>query len=245
MMKATDEITASAYFGSMAEGYDSLIRRAVPRYDEMLSRLVDYLPTVASSILELGCGTGNLSLALAERYPQASLTFLDAAPELLQTTRARLAEKHAATARRARFVEATFETIDSGLGPFDLVVSSISLHHVKDKGSLYKHIYAMVAPGGTFRFSDQLRGGTDAIHELNWRRWLEFCRTRGNCSEDEVTSLLEHAAAHDHYTPLNEHFRLLTRAGFTGLDCVWRNLIWGIVTADRAALSASLHESIV
>ncbi len=232
-MKAMEETTASRYFGSMAEGYDSLIRRAVPRYDEMLARLVDYLPQSASNILELGCGTGNLSLALAERYPEAALTFLDAAPEMLETTRARLEEKHGPTIERARFVEATFETINPNLGPFDLVVSSISLHHVKDKGPLYKNIYAMVAPGGTFRFSDQLRGGTEAIHELNWRRWLEFCRSRGNCSEEEVASLLDHAEAHDHYTPLHEHFQLLAAAGFTGLDCVWRNLIWGIVTADR------------
>jgi tRNA (cmo5U34)-methyltransferase len=232
-MKALDETTASRYFGSMAESYDSLIRRAVPRYDEMLSRLIDYLPPSASSILELGCGTGNLSLALAERYPEASLTFLDAAPEMLETTRARLEEKHAAALGRARFIEATFEKIGPALGSFDLIVSSISLHHVLDKAALYRNIYALVAPGGTFRFSDQLRGGTEAIHQLNWQRWLEFCRSRGNCSEDEVTSLLDHAAAHDHYTPLAEHFRLLTQAGFKSPDCVWRNLIWGIVTADR------------
>lgn len=233
-MKTLDETTASAYFGSMAESYDSLIRRAVPRYDEMLARLVDYLPTSASSILELGCGTGNLSLALAARYPEATLTFLDAAPEMLAITRARLEKSNPASAARARFVESVFEKIDSRLGTFDLVTSSISLHHVEDKAALYRNIYALVEPSGTFRFSDQLRGGTEAIHELNWRRWLEFCREPENCAEEEVTSLLDHAAAHDHYTPLQEHFRLLTLAGFTKLDCVWRNLIWGIVTADRS-----------
>ncbi len=227
-----DETTASAYFGSMAESYDSLIRRAVPRYDEMLVRLVDYLPRSASNIMELGCGTGNLSLALAERYPEASLTFLDAAPEMLATTSARLERAYPSSVGRTRFVESVFEKIDSRLGTFDLVTSSISLHHVADKESLYKNIYALVEPGGTFRFSDQLRGGSVAIHELNWRRWLEFCRSPENCSEEEVASLLEHAAAHDHYTPLQEHFRLLRIAGFTKLDCVWRNLIWGIVTAD-------------
>lgn len=232
-MRALDDTTASAYFGSMAEDYDSLIRRAVPRYDEMLARLVDYLPPSASNILELGCGTGNLSLALAERYPEASLTFLDAAPEMLEVTRARLERAHPSSVRRARFVETVFEKIDSGLGSFDLVTSSISLHHVVDKESLYRNIYALMVPGGTFRFSDQLRGATPEIHELNWRRWLEFCRSSGNCSEQEVTSLLDHAAAHDHYTPLAEHFRLLGMAGFSKLDCVWRNLIWGIVTADR------------
>ncbi|HEY6189481.1 MAG TPA: methyltransferase domain-containing protein [Pyrinomonadaceae bacterium] len=227
-----DATTASGYFGSMAESYDSLIRRAVPRYDEMLARLADYLPETASSVLELGCGTGNLSLTLAERYPNATLTFLDAAPEMLETTRARLERQHPSVARRARFVETSFEKIDAALGSFDLVASSISLHHVKDKASLYKNIYALVAPAGAFRFSDQLLGATATIHELNWKRWLEFCRSRGNCSEDEVTSLLDHAAAHDHYTPLQEQFRLLGEAGFRALDCVWRNLIWGIVTAD-------------
>jgi tRNA (cmo5U34)-methyltransferase len=242
-MKSLDETTASGYFGSMAESYDSLIRRAVPRYDEMLSRLVDYLPGSASNVLELGCGTGNLSLALAERYPEAALTFLDAAPEMLATTHARLEAEHTASARRARFVETSFEKIDSTFGSFDLVTSSISLHHVKDKESLYGNIYTLIRPGGMFRFSDQLHGGTDAIHALNWQRWLEFCRSQGNCSEEEVTSLLEHAAAHDHYTPLQEHFRLLTGAGFIGLDCVWRNLIWGIVTADRPAISSSLSLS--
>jgi tRNA (cmo5U34)-methyltransferase len=232
-MKPMKETTASGYFGSMAEGYDSLIRRAVPRYDEMLDRLVDYLPTSAARVLELGCGTGNLSLALAERYPEAALTFVDAAPEMLEVTRARLESASPAPAARARFIRSVFEQLDTGLGPFDLVTSSISLHHVRDKESLYRNIYAMVAPGGTFRFSDQLRGATPAIHELNWRRWLEFCRSPAHCSEDEVASLLDHAEAHDHYTPLAEHFRLLARAGFKELDCVWRNLIWGIVVADR------------
>lgn len=231
-MKPLEETTASRYFGSMAEGYDSLIRRAVPRYDEMLERLVDYLPPSASRVLELGCGTGNLSLALAARYPAASLTFLDAAPEMLDVTRARLKDAHPGSVGRARFVPSMFEEIDKGLGPFDLITSSISLHHVRDKESLYKNIYALLSRGGTFRFSDQLRGATAEIHELNWRRWLEFCRRPANCSEEEVTSLLDHAEAHDHYTPLAEHFRLLETAGFKKLDCVWRNLIWGIVVAD-------------
>jgi len=232
-MKPLEETTASGYFGSMAEGYDSLIRRAVPRYDEMLERLVDYLPSHATNVLELGCGTGNLSLALAERYPEASLTFLDAAPEMLAVTRARLESAHPASVERARFVSSVFEELDKGLGPFDLVSSSISLHHVRDKELLYRNIYGLLSIGGTFRFSDQLRGATAEIHELNWRRWLEFCRSPANCSEEEVKSLLDHAEAHDHYTPLAEHFRLLELAGFKKLDCVWRNLIWGIVVADR------------
>jgi len=116
----------------MAESYDSLIRRAVPRYDEMTSRLLDYLPRDPQKVLELGCGTG-------------------CEPE--------------------------------------------------------------------------------SNHRVNWDRWLEFCREPGHCTEEEIESLLEHAAAHDHYVPLSEHVTLLSGAGFVDVDCVWRNLMWGIVTA--------------
>ncbi len=218
--------TAADYFGAMVGEYDSLIRRAVPRYDEMTARLVDYLPSAAASILELGCGTGNLTLKLAARYPDAKLALVDAAPQMLEVARARLGP------RPASFVATTFESMAFEPGSFDLVASTISLHHVQDKAPLYRALRRMIRPGGTFRFADQLAGGTEANHAINWARWLEFCRAPGNCTEAEVTSLLDHAAAHDHYTPVAEHFRLLEQAGFRNPDCVWRNLIWGIVTAD-------------
>jgi len=224
--------TASDYFAAMIDSYDSLIRRAVPRYDEMTARLVDYLPPQAASILELGCGTGNLSLALAARYPRAALTFVDAAPEMIGATRARLERTHPGNAARATYRTERFEELRLAAGGFDLVASCISLHHVRDKGPLYARLFAALAPGGALRFSDQLAGGTAALHDHNWTRWLEHCRAQGNCTEPEIQGLLEHAAAHDHYTPLREQIALLEAAGFRGVDCVWRNWIWGIVTAE-------------
>src|SRR5438105_749697 len=93
--------TAADYFGSMVESYDSLIRRAVPRYEEMTERLVGYLPAwegghgcaepqpCHTRILELGCGTGNLTLRLAERFPGAVITAVDAAPQMTEVTATR------------------------------------------------------------------------------------------------------------------------------------------------------------
>src|SRR5262249_1078048 len=224
---------AADYFGAMVEAYDSLIRRAVPRYEEMTARLVDYLPESAASILELGCGTGNLSLALAARYPNAEITFVDAAPEMLATSRARLASSHPELTARAHFIESRFEELRLLPGSFGLVTSCISLHHVKEKAPLYRTLFTALAPGGSFCFADQLRGGSDFNHQRNWTRWLEFCRLPGHCTQAEIESLLDHAGAHDHYTSLPDHFEMVSVAGFQPADCVWRNWIGGIITADK------------
>ena len=99
--------SAAEYFGAMAERYDDLIRRAVPRYDELSDRLIEYLPD-AARILELGCGTGRLSLALAARFPHATLTCVDASPEMVEITRSRLTARDRAFAARNALVTARF-----------------------------------------------------------------------------------------------------------------------------------------
>jgi tRNA (cmo5U34)-methyltransferase len=231
-MQAPRDTTASGYFGAMAASYDDFIRRGVPCYDLMSDRLVDYLPPTATRVLELGCGTGNLSLRLAARYQGAHLTLVDASAEMVATTRDRLAAANPDA--HLTFTTCLFEQLDLQPASFDLITSALSLHHVVAKAPLYAGLARALAPGGTFRFSDQLRG-SGRNHAHNWQRWLEFCREPGNCSPADVQSLLDHAAAHDHYTPLPDHFAMLTAAGLVDLDCVWRNWIWGIVTAEKPA----------
>jgi tRNA (cmo5U34)-methyltransferase len=227
--------SATGYFGSMRESYDSLIHRAVPRYDEMIERLLDYLPRDAQRVLELGCGTGNLSLRLAESLPHATLTLIDGSLEMIEVVRSRIEEASPRSSQRTRYVVARFEELELRPRSFDLVVSSISLHHVQDKARLYAGIRTLMTEGGRFCFADQIRGEPESNHRLNWERWLEFCREQGHCTDDEIESLLEHAAAHDHYTTLSDHFALLAGARFSEIDCAWRNWMWGIVTATASS----------
>src|SRR5260370_300146 len=84
--------SASGYFGAMADEYDSLIRRAVPRYDEMIDRLCDYLPVEAARVLELGSATRNLSLRRARSLHSARRATAPARRRRLRRSRLRLAQ---------------------------------------------------------------------------------------------------------------------------------------------------------
>ncbi|MHC5065274.1 MAG: class I SAM-dependent methyltransferase [Planctomycetota bacterium] len=225
------EASASEFFAEHIASYDSLIRRAVPDYDEMLQRLDANLPAGLQRILELGCGTGNFTLRLVARYPEARITSVDAAAEMLELTRRRVAE----TGKGAGFetLMTNFEEIDLPHSGFDLVASCISLHHVRDKAALFESLHQLLAPGGYFIFADQMAAGSERASDLNWQRWLAFCREEPACSEEEIDQLLAHSEAHDHYAPIYEQMRQLESAGFTEIDCVWRNWMWGILLGRK------------
>lgn len=225
--------SAGEWFAQRVNEYDSLIRRAVPGYETMTRQLANYLPATASRILELGCGTGNFSMALASRFPAAQLTVVDAAPEMIDVTRGRIGSTDPAFAARTTFVAGRFEELALDSEAFDVVASCISLHHVRDKGPMFSAVHRALQPGGQFCFADQMRAAPDMINKQNWEDWLAFCRKPGNCTAAEVDQLLEHAAAHDHYETVTQHLRMLEDAGFAELDCLWRDGMWAIVTASR------------
>jgi len=222
------QTTAPEFFSALLEAYDDLIARCVPRYDEMLDRLVQQLPPNPKRVLELGCGTGNLTARILTRFPESQVTVVDASAEMAAATSAR-------TAGRARNVVARFEDLDLEAGSLDLIVSSISLHHVTTKADVLAAACRWLSPGGELWMADQFAGATPEIHERNWEEWLAFCRRPGGCSAEEIKDLLDHAAAHDHYESVVAHFRMLAAAGFDSesIDCVWRNVIWGIIGARK------------
>ena len=218
--------TAHEYFGRIAEEYDSLIRRAVPRYAEMFERLLVYAPDRATRVLELGCGTGVLTAGLVARYPEAQISAVDASAKMLAVTASRLPE-----GTRFTPVEDRFENLDFPEASFDLVTSSIALHHLEDMEAYFRRVRAWLVPGGTLLYSDQMRGGTERNHGINWNAMTDFWREPGHLDAEEIRSLEEHARDHDHYRPILDQARWLAAAGFVEVDVVWRNWMWGILSA--------------
>jgi tRNA (cmo5U34)-methyltransferase len=182
--------------------------------------------------VELGCGTGSLSVRLVELAPDASFTFVDAAPEMIETARLRLADRFPNATSRFRFLPLRFEDLALEPNGCELVVSSLSLHHVADPTLLYRGLYACLAPEGSLCVADGYGGESTAIHALHLDRWQAFWREPGNLTSEEIDQVRQHVAQHDHYMPLGAHFRALENAGFCECDCIWRDGLFAIITAS-------------
>jgi len=105
------------------ETYLDEIRADVPRYDELQAATIEAIPFSPRRVLELGVGTGETTRRLLERYPDAEITGLDAQPEMVFKARELGIE-----VRLARMEDPLPD------GPWDLVLSVLTVHHLDDEG---------------------------------------------------------------------------------------------------------------
>src|ERR687886_1706785 len=137
-----------AEFRFVPEGYLESMLEEIPGYEELQAETARATEGVrADRILELGVGTGETARRLLERHPGAHLTGIDVSPEMLEEARRRLPE---ADLRVARLDDPLPE------GPFDLVVSTLAVHHLDaaGKADLFRRVAAVLSPGGRFVLAD-------------------------------------------------------------------------------------------
>jgi tRNA (cmo5U34)-methyltransferase len=111
----------SAQFHSKAATYLEAIRADVPRYDELQDQAVAAIPFAPDRVLELGIGTGETTKRILAAHPDAQITGLDSSPEMVFRARELLED-----VQLARMEDPLPD------GPWDLVISVLSVHHLTD-----------------------------------------------------------------------------------------------------------------
>ncbi len=128
--------------------------------DERGRPFVDLLARIGATsprtVVDLGCGPGNLTALLADRWPDASVVGLDSSPEMI-------AKAHGADSRIefgvADLRDWTPVSTGSTTGGVDVLVSNATLQWVPGHLDLLPSLVRAVAPGGWLAF--QVPGNFD------------------------------------------------------------------------------------
>ncbi len=118
-------------------------------------------PAGSEHALEIGAGTGLVTALLAPHVGE--VLAVDSSAGMLEILEARRAELQLGNVRTARYDLA--QALPRG--PFDLIFSSMTLHHVADVAGLFARLAWLLAPGGRVALADLDREdgsfhGTDA-----------------------------------------------------------------------------------
>ena len=209
--------------------YDAARRRLVPDFDAFYGTaalVVARSAPVSPRILDLGAGTGLLSQAVADRVTAPRFTLHDASASMLDVARIRLA------AHRPSFCIGSLQDALPP-GPFDAVISALSIHHLADaeKRDLFGKAFSVLAPGGVFVNADQV-AGPSRWHDRIYR---EMHRTLAQClgSDDAEWSSAEERMGIDLYATVDAQLLWLGEAGFELADCFFKRFGFAVLAAWR------------
>lgn len=154
-----------------AAGHDALL----PAYD-LLTRLLGfnrvYETLIAQAalaenhtVLEVGCGTGNLAIRVKHSHPAAQVIGCDPDPLAL-----RRAQRKALGVNGIRFEQCYAQQLPYPDGEFDRVLSSMMLHHLHDdaRSAAAAEMFRVLRPSGRLHLVD-MGGDATAHHGLAGR----------------------------------------------------------------------------
>lgn len=220
---------------------DRYILRRKERF-ELMVRLVADTQKNISRVLDIGCGTGSLMLAVLERFPDAEVCGIDFDPALLVLAGKRLAR----FGERVRIIEGDLRDeswVEVVSDPANAAVSATALHWLSPQQliNVYKHLGKILCPGGIFLNADHVSSRCSSI-QAGWQKHRDHMRSNEPCKDADDwegfwdaygqalkinikefrKSLTEPWEGSEEGLPLEWHFDKLRASGFEALDCFWR-----------------------
>lgn len=135
-------------FNKAAATWDENPGRVRMAHDVAQTILLTIRPGPDMDVLDIGCGTGLLSLAIQPHV--RSITAIDSSHGMLDVLDKKIAAQGLANVR-TRHVDLEKDELP---GPFDLAASSMTFHHIKDTDLLLARIAGILKPGGKIAIAD-------------------------------------------------------------------------------------------
>jgi trans-aconitate 2-methyltransferase len=211
--------------------FDQGIRQLLPNYDEMLDAVARCLSPQSQRILDLGCGTGGLSMKVLKSCPTAQVVALDYSPRMLEFGSDKLETAGYApkqwTGIQADFGDWANHQLEIKDG-FDACVSSLAIHHLTDemKLRLFSRIRESLNPGGVFWNADPVLPESPALSEAYQSVREEWAAQQG-ASLAEIRAKTGKSTPYGYSNPdqlatLDAHLQMLKTAGFESVAVPWK-----------------------
>lgn len=188
---------------------------------ELIAQAAAEVTPGARSLLDIGCGAGNYTLKLLERFAGADATLIDLSQPMLDRAEQRVVQ---ATTGRVTTVQADIRAAELGEARYDVVVAASVLHHLRSAEEWFAtgaKVFASLRPGGSFWIFDLVSHATPAVQSGMMQRYGEhLVAMRDEAYRDLVFDYIE---KEDSPVPLMTIVDHLRDAGFVGVEVLHKN----------------------
>lgn len=159
----SQQIVPGGTFVGAVGAYDTMARRVLGSFYSGVAADAAAVAGSSARVLEVGSGPGHLALLLATRHG-LELTGIDLDPAMVELARVNASRPANGDARGPTFMVADVASLPFPDGSFDLVVSTLSMHHWADPTRGLAEIGRVLRRDGHALVWD-LRPGVAPIHQ--------------------------------------------------------------------------------
>jgi len=193
-----------------------------------------------SKVLDLGCGDGIITQELFEIDGSIVATLVDGSEHMLDMAKTRLASHENTRFIRMSFQELLKNGSAVGLQDFDLVFSSLAIHHLAEdeKKSLFEYIHSHLKDEGCFVNIDITLSPSKTLEKWYlklWRDWME-ARQREYGIENDFEDAIKGYLKDHHYSQLStlgDQIAALKDVGFKDVDCLYKHGIFAVFAGRK------------
>lgn len=219
-----------------------------PQYDAAMQHLKTIPLESWGNITDIGCGSGAITAAIADRVKDQTVVGIDVCPDMIAT-----AEKlHGSKRKNLNFIELDAQN-PCFRNAYGGAVSFLTLHWIQDKPAFFASMFKELRPGGKFFLTAGTKNGEIEalkgrffkvlLQDPKWQFLMSTTLVTGNnaISRDELAQMAQEAGFED--VQIEEQIEKHSFASTQELANFFSTFICGY--KDIAALSAEKRAEFV
>jgi tRNA (cmo5U34)-methyltransferase len=175
----------------------------------------------ALSLLDVGCGAGNYSLKVLERFPHLDVTLIDLSRPMLDRAVERVSQ---ATSGKVTALQGDIRELKIGESCFDVICAAAVLHHLRETEewqSVFTTFHKSLRLGGSLWIFDLIEHTDPRVQELMWSRYGDYLtQLKNEAYRDEVFGYI---IQEDTPRSLMFQLDLLRSVGFCDVEILNKN----------------------
>ncbi|MDR2660263.1 MAG: class I SAM-dependent methyltransferase [Spirochaetaceae bacterium] len=175
----------------------------------------------AKTLLDIGCGAGNYTLAMLGKIPNLDCTLLDLSGPMLDKAYERV---KLCTLKTVNVIQSDIRTAPLRENYFDIILAGAVLHHLRDDDDwkyVFTKLYESLKPDGCLMISDLVVQNNAALTGYTWECYADYLTETGG--KEFCQKVLDYVEKEDTPRSINYQTSLMKSIGFKNIDILHKH----------------------